>query len=90
MVEVSIRSRNGAPSRKGCVVNGEMTTVRQATNEDVPPLRFAYPLPTTSWTYSIMVPFTQGLLRSACVYYILRIPGYLPEYGQTNQVLVPG
>ena len=22
---VSIRSRNGAPSRKGCVVNGQMT-----------------------------------------------------------------
>ena len=22
MLEVSIRSRNGAPSRKGCVVNG--------------------------------------------------------------------
>ena len=25
MLEVSIRSRNGAPSRKGCVVNGRMT-----------------------------------------------------------------
>ena len=24
---VSIRSRNGAPSRKGCVVNGQMTKV---------------------------------------------------------------
>ena len=26
-VSVSIRSRNGAPSRKGCVVNGQMTKV---------------------------------------------------------------
>ena len=25
MLEVSIRSRNGAPSRKGCVVNGQTT-----------------------------------------------------------------
>ena len=25
MLEVSIRIRNGAPSRKGCVVNGQMT-----------------------------------------------------------------
>ena len=25
MLEVSIRSRNGAPSRKGCVVNDPMT-----------------------------------------------------------------
>ena len=24
MLEVSIRSRNGGPSRKGCVVNGQM------------------------------------------------------------------
>ena len=28
--DVSIRSRNGAPSRKGCVVNGQMT---KASNE---------------------------------------------------------
>ena len=26
MLEVSIRSRNGAPSRTGCVVNGQRTT----------------------------------------------------------------
>ena len=26
---VSIRSRNGAPSRKGCVVNGQMTNKQQ-------------------------------------------------------------
>ena len=26
---VSIRSRNGAPSRKGCVVNGQMTYGKQ-------------------------------------------------------------
>ena len=25
MLEVSIRSRNGAPARKGCVVNAQMT-----------------------------------------------------------------
>ena len=25
MLEVAIRSRNGAPSRKECVVNGQMT-----------------------------------------------------------------
>ena len=25
LLEVSIRSRNGAPSRKGCVVSGQMT-----------------------------------------------------------------
>ena len=34
---VSIISRNGAPSPKGCVVNGQMTTVRQATHEYAPP-----------------------------------------------------
>ena len=28
----SIRSRNGAPSRKGCVVNGEMTNSYKASN----------------------------------------------------------
>ena len=31
---VSVRSRNGAPSRKGCVVNGQMT---RASNKWVPP-----------------------------------------------------
>ena len=31
--DVSIRSRNGAPSRKGCVVNGKMT---KASNKRVP------------------------------------------------------
>ena len=31
---VSIRSGNGSPSRKGCVVNGTMT---KASNERVPP-----------------------------------------------------
>ena len=31
---VSIRSRNGAPSRKGCVVNGQMT---KASNKGVRP-----------------------------------------------------
>ena len=25
MLEVSIRSRNGAPSRKGCVMDGQMS-----------------------------------------------------------------
>ena len=35
---VSIRSMNGAPSRKGCVVNGQMTTVSHATNECAPPI----------------------------------------------------
>ena len=34
-LEVSTRSRNGAPSRKGCVVNDQMT--RQVTNEYLPP-----------------------------------------------------
>ena len=29
MLEVSIRSRKGSPSRKGCVVNGEMTQGKQ-------------------------------------------------------------
>ena len=32
---VSIRSRNGAPSRGGCVVHGQVT--KQATNEYAPP-----------------------------------------------------
>ena len=32
---VSIRSSNGAPSRKGCVVNGQITTA--STNEYAPP-----------------------------------------------------
>ena len=32
---VSIESRNGAPSRKGCAVNGQIT--KQATNEYAPP-----------------------------------------------------
>ena len=32
---VSIRSRNGAPSRKGCVVNGPMI---KASNPPPPPL----------------------------------------------------
>ena len=31
---ISIRSRNGAPSRKGCVVNGQLT---KASNKCVPP-----------------------------------------------------
>ena len=35
---VSVRSMNGAPSRKGCVVNGVMVKrLRQATNEYAPP-----------------------------------------------------
>ena len=34
---VSIRSWNGAPSRKGCVVNGQMPT-RHATNAYAPSL----------------------------------------------------
>ena len=38
---VSIRSRNGAPSRKGCVVNGQMT---KASNKLVPP-----PPPRVKW-----------------------------------------
>ena len=33
---VSKRSRNGAPSRKGCVVNARNTS-RQATNDYAPP-----------------------------------------------------
>ena len=32
---IGIRRRNGAPSRKGCVVNGLI--LRQATNEYAPP-----------------------------------------------------
>ena len=40
---VSIRSRNGAPSRKGFVVNGQMA--RQATNEYPPPLVLHPPHP---------------------------------------------
>ena len=42
-------SRKGAPYQKGCVVNGQMTLLRQATNEYAPPhpsppvgLRFMY------------------------------------------------
>ena len=30
---VSVSTRNGAPSRKRCGANGQMTSVRQATNE---------------------------------------------------------
>ena len=45
--DVSIRSRNGAPSLKGCVVNGQMT---KASNKGVPP-------PTTT-TYSSRVFLT--------------------------------
>ena len=37
MLEVSIRSRNGALSRKGCVVNGQMA---KASNKWVPPCAF--------------------------------------------------
>ena len=36
---VSIRNKNGAPSRKGCVVNGQMTAKRQAINEYPSPHR---------------------------------------------------
>ena len=37
VLEESIRSRNGAaPSRKGCVVNGQIATERQAAIEYVP------------------------------------------------------
>ena len=32
---VSIRSRNGAPSRKGCVLNGQITEAKK--NEALPP-----------------------------------------------------
>ena len=43
--DVSIRSRNGAPSRKGCVVNGQMT---KTNNKLVPPsLPLTRPLPRT-------------------------------------------
>ena len=39
LVEVALhnKSRDGSPSRKGCVVNGQTATVRQATNESTPP-----------------------------------------------------
>ena len=37
ILEVSNRSRNGAPSRKGCVVNGRMT---KASNKQVCPPHF--------------------------------------------------
>ena len=33
---ISNRSRNGAPSRKGCVVNGQMT-INKASNKRLPP-----------------------------------------------------
>ena len=36
---VSLRSRNGAPARKGCVVNGQMN--KAATNEYAPPSTLA-------------------------------------------------
>ena len=39
MLEVSIRSRSGAPSRKGLVVNGQITT---ASNEYAPPSSIPY------------------------------------------------
>ena len=55
MLEASlVRSRNGAPSRKGCVVNGRMT---KASNKSVPP---SIPHPISSW-YSKMGK-TQDLL----------------------------
>ena len=34
---VSIRSRNGAPSRKGCVINGQMTKTEQQKQMNPPP-----------------------------------------------------
>ena len=34
---VSIRSRNGAPSRKGCVVNGQMTKASNKNEYSPPP-----------------------------------------------------
>ena len=34
---VSIRSRNGAPSRTGCVVNGQMTKARNKLVRPPPP-----------------------------------------------------
>ena len=37
MLEVSIRNGSGAPSGKACVVNGQMVTVRQPTNEHALP-----------------------------------------------------
>ena len=47
---VSIRSRNGAPSRKGCVVNGQMT---QASNKRArPPLTSRPPQPTVTLVVS--------------------------------------
>ncbi|CAM9753044.1 unnamed protein product [Laminaria digitata] len=34
---VSLRSRNGAPSRKGCVVNGQTTKARENEYPSPPP-----------------------------------------------------
>ena len=44
---VSIRSRNGAPSRKGCVVNGQMTKVNNKRVRPLPPDR-SFGLPASS------------------------------------------
>ena len=42
---VSIRSRNGAPSRKGCVVNGQMVkTSRKLVHPSPPPRQLSPPL----------------------------------------------
>ena len=42
---VSIRSRNGAPSRKGCVVNGQMVkTSRKLVHLSPPPRQLSLPL----------------------------------------------
>ena len=40
---VSIRSRNGAPSRKGCVVNGQ--TMAKANNKGKAPTRQLHSIP---------------------------------------------
>ena len=59
LLEVSLTiSRNGVPSRKGCVVNRQMTTVRQANKMSTPPPPppSAPPLPHRSVPHSARPP----------------------------------
>ena len=65
-VSVSIRSRNGAPSRKGCVVNGQMT---KASDKCVrPPLLLIFLISYSSIVFFILcffVSFLSGLRLAA-------------------------
>ena len=53
---VCVRNRNGAPSRHGCVVNGKVASVRQATHE------YAQPAPPQP---PLQPPLTPALLAQA-------------------------